>query len=137
LVETTGLAIGFMNQPNDKLISPGWDGDYDDGFGGHVSLKLQPSGKLRINVNFSRAGDAQTGEMGGEILAENMKPSKDKELSATFINNDPEITDATQQARIKIRRVGHYLFVETEKMERYAARGWFDGIYRWMPPPPN
>lgn len=137
LVETTGLAINFLNQQNDKLISPGWDGDYDDGFGGQVSLKLQSSGKLRINLNFSRAGDAQTGEIGGEIQSENIKTGKDKELTATFVNADPEITDAAQQARIMIRRVGHFLFVETEKTERYASRGWFDGIYRWMPPPPN
>ncbi|CAN5908487.1 hypothetical protein BH11VER1_BH11VER1_36900 [soil metagenome] len=137
MVETTGLAINFFNQQNDKLISPGWDGDYDDGFGGHVSLKLQSSGKLRINLNFSRAGDAQTGEMGGEILPENIKSAKDRELSATFINADAEVADAAQQARVTIRRVGHYLYVATEKIERYTARGWFDGIYRWMPPPPN
>lgn len=137
LVETTGLAINFLSQPNDKLISAGWDGDYDDGFGGHVSLKLQQSGKLRINLSFSRAGDAQTGELGGEILPQNIKAAKDKELSATFINADPEITDIAQQARVTIRRVGHYLFVGTEKTERYASRGWFDGVYRWMPPPPN
>lgn len=136
-VETTGLAINFLSQPNDKLISPGWDGEYEDGFGGHVSLKLQSSGKLRINLNFSRAGDAQTGEMGGEILPQNIKSEKDKELSATFINADPEVADSAQQTRVMIRRVGHYLYLTTENAGRYTSRGWFDGIYRWMPPPPN
>ncbi len=137
LVETTGLAINFFNQPYDKLISPGWDGDYDDGFGGHVSLKLQQSGKLRINLNFSRANEGQTGELGGEIQPQNMKSGKDKELSATFIHADPEVKEEAQQAKVKIRRLGHFLMVETEKTEGYASRGWFDGIYRWMPPPPN
>lgn len=137
LTETTGMAINYFNQPVDKLISPGWDGDYDDGFGGHVSLKLQQSGKLRINLSFSRANEGQTGEMGGEILSQNIKEGKDKELTATFINADPEVTEEAQKAVVRIRRVGHFLFVETEKAGRYAARGWFDGIYRWMPPAPN
>lgn len=134
--ETTNMAIGFLSVPLDKLIPPGWDGEYDDGFGGHVSLRLGRDGILRFSLTCTRgSGDGQTGELTGRIPVSALKKEKNGDFIAGYKHHDAELKPEEQQATVSLRKTGHFLFVETQYAERYRGRAWFDGIYRWGPVP--
>ncbi len=136
LSETTGMAIAFISAPMDKLIPPGWEGDYDDGFGGHVNLRMRDKGVMRVSLTCTRgSGDGQTAELSGDIPAASLKSEKNKDLITTYTHTDAELKPADKPAVVRLRKFGHFLFVETGHAERYAGRAWFDGIYRWTPPP--
>lgn len=136
LSETTGMALGFLGQPLDKLIPPGWDGEYDDGFGGHASLRLGRDGILRFTLSCTRgSGEGQTGELIGRIPSTALKQEKNGDLTASYQHKDTELKPEEQQAAVTLRKTGHFLFVETQYAQRYCGRAWFDGIYRWGPVP--
>ncbi|OAI55720.1 hypothetical protein AYO49_05210 [Verrucomicrobiaceae bacterium SCGC AG-212-N21] len=135
-VETTANGIGFINTPLDKTVPPNWDGEYDDGFGGHVSLRLGADGDLRVNLTCSRgAGEGQTGELFLKISKAGLGKEKSGELTASHTHKDPELKPEDKQAVIKLRKTGHFVTVETQNAQRYCGRAWFDGIYRWGPIP--
>jgi hypothetical protein len=60
---------------------------------------------------------------------------KNGSLVAEAVIKNPEVKDAAQQAWVRLTKIGRYLHVETENTQRYAGRGWFDGIYRGAPVP--
>lgn len=135
LAETNGMGLAFINQPLDKLI-PNWDGEYDDGFGGHVSLRLGTDGFLRFTLSCTRgSGDGQTGELIGRIPASAVTKEKNGDLNANYTHKDAALKPEDQQATVKLRKQGHFLTVETQYAERYYGRAWFNGIYRWSPVP--
>jgi hypothetical protein len=135
LSETTGMGIAFINQPLDKTI-PDTDGDYDDGFGGHVSLRTGSDGFLRFTLSCVRgAGDGQTGEIIGKIAPAQVTKEKNGGFTATYTHNDAALKPEDKQATVKLHKSGHFLTVETQYADRYYGRAWFDGIYRWMPVP--
>ena len=136
LTETTAMALGFFGTAPDKSAPPGWDGEYDDGFGGHVSLRLGKDGILRFSLNCTRgSGDGQTGELIGRIPATAVKQETSGELTASYTHNDAELKAGEQQATVTLRKTGHFLVVQAQYAGRYHGRAWFDGIYRWGPVP--
>jgi hypothetical protein len=135
LSEATGMGIAFINQPLDKNI-PEIDGDYDDGFGGHVSLRTGSDGVLRFTLSCVRGtGDGQTGEIFGRFPPAQVTKEKNGGFTATYTHSDAELKPEDKQATVKLHKSGHFLTVETQYADRYCGRAWFDGIYRWMPVP--
>ncbi|MFZ4763513.1 MAG: hypothetical protein ACOYMN_01065 [Roseimicrobium sp.] len=136
LSETTGMALGFLGAPLDKLIPQSWDGEYDDSFGGHVSIRVNRDGMLRFNLTCTRgSGDGQTGDLSGKIAVSTIKKEKNGDFLGSYTHQDPELKPEDPPATVSLRKVGHFLFVETQHTERYRGRAWFDGIYRWSPVP--
>jgi hypothetical protein len=138
LSETTGMGMAFINQPLDKNI-PDTDGDYDDGFGGRVSLRTGTDGFLRFTLScFRGTGDSvQAGELIGRIPATQITKEKNGAFTDTYTHKDTDLKPEDRQATVKLHKAGHFLTVETQYAERYCARAWFDGIYRWGPVPPE
>jgi hypothetical protein len=134
LSETTGMGIAFINQPLDKNV-PDADGDYDDGFGGHVMLRTGSDGALRFTLSCVRGLDGQTGDLIGKILPAQIIKEKNGAFTATYTHNDSSLKPEEKQATVKLHKAGHFLTVETQNADRYHGRAWFDGIYRWMPVP--
>ncbi len=133
LAEDTALGCAFLETLPDVKVGTDWKGEYDDFSGGHASISVMKDGGLHVTLSFSRAGDAQTGNMDAMAKPEQVKEGKSGELTADLTYTDPEAKDAPP-ATIHLVKLGHYLQVETKGAERYAARGWFDGIYRGTPP---
>lgn len=134
-VEVTSGEIGFVSAALDPKVKDGWEGDYNDGRGGSLTVYISASsGDLRFTLNCSRGGDAQTGELGGVIPGALAKKTGATDGWVEYTHKDPAVTDATKQARIRLRRVGHYVIVEATQAERYTSRAWFDGVYRKQPP---
>jgi hypothetical protein len=135
LVEADASEIGFVGGVLDPKVKEGVDGDYNDGHGGTITVYLNAkSGELRFTLNCSRGGDTQTGMLGGTIAPKPMKKDATGDAWLDYVHNDPAETDASKQARVRLKRVGHYFIVETEHAERYTGLAWFDGIYRKQPP---
>lgn len=134
LAEATALGYGFVETLPDPKVGTEWKGEYDDFAGGHVSISPMRDGGLHVTLSFSRAGDAQTGTMDGTAKPEQVKEGKNGELTADLSYSDPEVKDGSPPATIHLIRSGRYLQVETKQAQRYAARGWFDGVYRGAPP---
>lgn len=139
MTEVTGVAIAFIIQPHDKPPPPDLTGDYDDGFGGRISLRPQKDGTLTLNLACirGRGNETQTGMLAGLIPADKLPASGADELKADYINADPELPPTEKQAVLHLRRVGRFLYIVPENTARYTARGWFEGIYRWAPPVPQ
>ena len=128
--ELTGTELGFLNTTLDPKIKDGWDGDYNDGFGGSINLALEKDGShLRFTLNCSRYNDEQTGLMSGTATL--VKDSTG--MVADFTDQNPEVKESADQARVKLHRIGHYLVVDAVKVGKYTFRGWFDGVYRKQP----
>jgi hypothetical protein len=134
-VETTAMGIGFINGPLDKVVPPNWDGEYDDGFGGHVSLRLGADGDLRVSLTCARGPEGAAGELFVKVAKSGLGKEKNGELTARHTHQDRELKAEEKQAVIKLRKAGHFVIVETENAQRYCGRAWFDGIYRWGPMP--
>ena len=134
-VEVTAGEIGFVTAALDPKVKEGWEGEYNDGHGGNITVYANAtSGDVRFTLNCNRGSDAQTGELGGAIPGALAKKEGPPGGWLEYTHKDPEVTDASKQARIRLKRVGHYLIVEAQQAERYTARAWFDGIYRKQPP---
>jgi hypothetical protein len=133
--QATAQAFYFVSAMPDQKTSLGWDGEYDDLGGGHVSLRLSKDGKLRVSISSQRINEAEAGTLDATAPADKVMKAKNGDLSAEFIVIDPEITDPAKLPRIRLKKLGRYLQVETEQAERSAGRGWFDGIYRGSPAP--
>jgi len=137
LAETCGSATSFLSQPLTPGLKPGWEGIWDDGFGGSIDIQSLKSGGIKMTLSASRIGGAQSGTVEEFIPADKVKSNATgSESNAEFVDNNPDVKDPTQQTRIKLHRIGHFLIVETQYAERYANRAWFDGVYIQHPPPP-
>lgn len=129
LAGVIGAEIGFASGAPDPKVQDGWVGDFTDGFGGSINVQQVKDGTLRVTLVSTRNGDESTAQINGNAV---IKPGT--EPSALFTDNNPEIKEASDHARAKLRLVGHYLIMDTEKTARYTARGWFEGVYRKQPP---
>jgi hypothetical protein len=135
LAQATAQAFYFVSAMPDPKTGLGWDGEYDDLGGGHVSLRLSKDGKLRVSISSQRINEAEAGTLDATAPADKVMKAKNGDQSAEFTVIDPEITDPSKLPRIRLKKVGRYLQVETEQAQRSAGRGWFDGIYRGSPVP--
>ena len=137
LAETCGSATSFLSQQLTPGLKPGWEGLWDDGFGGSIDIHALKSGGIKMILNASRIGGAQSGTIEELIPADKVKNNAtNSESTAEFVDNNPDVKDPTQQTRIHLHRIGHYIVVDTEYAERYANRAWFDGVYAKRPTPP-
>lgn len=134
LAQVTAAAYGFMQQPV-VLKSSSWDGEYDDGFGGHVSIRRAKDGKLRVNLNCTRVNENQGSDLAGQIPPESVT-SKNDETTATAVFIETDVPEAAKEVSITLKRKGSFLWVETKrKATPPGSLSWFDGIYRWSPVP--
>lgn len=137
LGQVTAMGYYFMGQMPDGKSQEAWAGDYDDGFGGQVSIRQTKDGRLRVSLTCSRVSELQGADMQGNIPAEGVKVKKGAEpASAEAVFIEPELPEASKEARVRLKRKGGFLWVETERQQAPPGRlSWFDGVYRWMPPP--
>jgi hypothetical protein len=135
LAQATALGYFFMQTPPDGANTGAWDGDYDDGLGGRVSIRQSKDGKLRVNLSCTRVGDMQAADLSGEVPPQAVK-SKSGEHSAEAVFMEPEVPADAKEVRVTLRRKGGFLWVQTSrKASPPGSFAWFDGIYRWMPAP--
>ena len=134
IAQATALGFGFMQQMP-TLKSTSWDGEYDDGFGGHVSIRATKEGKLRVNLNCTRVNENQGGDLQGQILPEAVKKNGDESTAqAVFI--EPDVPENAKEVNVTLRRKGGFLWVEIRrKATPPGVFSWHDGIYRWAPVP--
>lgn len=134
LAQATATAYGFIQQAPD-LKTSSWDGEYDDGFGGHVSIRLAKDGRLRVNLSCTRVNENQGSDLAGQIPAEAVK-SKNDESTAEAVFIEADVPDAAKEISITLKRKGGFLWLETRrKASPPGSLSWFDGIYRWSPVP--
>lgn len=132
LAQATAMGYSFMQQPPDMKSKGDWDGEYDDGFGGHVSLRRAKDGKLRVSLSCTRYGELQGMDVSGAIPAEALK-TKGGESTAEGVFKEE---DPARETRVTLRRKGGFLWLETKINPPLPAKSaWFDGIYRWSPVP--
>ena len=132
--QATAMAYGFIQQAP-LLMSSSWDGEYDDGFGGHVSIRRAKDGKLRVNLSCTRVNENQGADLAGQIPPDSVKSNNDESTaSAVFIEGD--VPDDAKEISITLKRKGGFLWLETKrKVTPPGSLSWFDGIYRWSAVP--
>lgn len=129
------MAYRFIQQPPDPVGKGQWEGDYDDGFGGRVSIRLAQDGRLRVNLSCTRGNEFQGGDIAGAIPVAEVR-EKGGESSAGAIFRQADVPEDVRDVQVTLRRKGGFLWVETmRKVPLPTSRAWFDGIYRWMPVP--
>ena len=134
LAEVANHGFAFVEAVPDPKTGTGWEGEYDDFAGGHVSITQMRDGGLHVTMTISRAGDTQSGTIDALVKADDVSKDKAGNLSAEFVVADPEVTDTTKRAKLHLTRLGRYLQVDAQQTQHYSLRGWFDGIYRGSPP---
>ncbi len=134
IAQATALGYGFMQQMP-PLKSTSWDGEYDDGFGGHVSIRSTKDGKLRVNLNCTRVNENQGGDLQGQILPEAVKKNGEESTAqAVFI--EPDVPENAREVNVTLKRIGGFLWVEIRRKAALpGVFSWHDGIYRWGPVP--
>jgi hypothetical protein len=135
LAQATAQGYYFVSAMPDPKTGMDWDGEYDDLGGGHVSLRLSKDGKLRLTMSSQRIGEPEAATLDATAAPEKIIKAKNGDLMAEFVVTDGEVTDASKQVRVRLTKIGRYLHVTTEQAQRYAGKGWFDGIYRGAPVP--
>ena len=131
LAQATALGYSFMQQPPELRSAGGWDGEYDDGFGGHVSIRRSKDGKLRVTLSCTRGGELQGTDLSGAIPAEAVR-EKDGESTAESVFTEGE---DQRQTQVRLRRKGGFLWVEATAKQPNVSAAWLDGVYRWSPVP--
>jgi hypothetical protein len=138
LIETTGQAIAFFQQPPPEgIVPPDGSGNYDDGFGGGVTLRVRSDGSYRIGFGWQR-GDLEA--MGSDFsldlpAAEIQRVRGSDDWTVDYLHPDPEVPEGEVRARIQVKKSGRFLWVRVLAGTRYTGPGWADGIYRWGPIP--
>lgn len=132
--ETTVAAMNFISAGVPLGLKSGWEGNYEDGVGGSIEIFVVSNGDARFNLTAARGPDGAGGNIEGRVPAKTIKTAKDGTSTGEFIDNNAELKDGEQQTLLHFRRIGHFLVVESQYAERYAGRGWFDGIYVKRPP---
>ena len=135
LAQATAGAYAFMQQLPDPKSAGAWDGEYDDGFGGHVSIRRAKDGKLRVNLSCTRGNENQGSDLTGQIPAEAVKANHgESTAAAVFVEAD--VPEAAKEISLSLKRRGGFLWVETKRKAAPPGNtAWFDGIYRWSPVP--
>jgi hypothetical protein len=94
LIETTGQAIAFFQQPPPEGVMPiDGSGNYDDGFGGGVTLRARDDGSYRIGFGWQR-GDLEA--MGSDFsldlpAAEIKRVRGSDDWTVDYLHPDPEV----------------------------------------------
>ncbi len=133
--EATGRAISFIGPGVPMGLKPGWEGNYDDGFGGSIEIFVVTNGDARFNLNAARGPEGAGGNIEGRVPADTIKTAKDGASTGEFRDNNKALNDGKPQTLLHFRRTGHFLIIESQYAERYSRRGWFDGIFMKRPPP--
>lgn len=137
LAQATAMGYYFMQQVPDGKSLEAWPGDYNDGFGGSVSIRKSQDGKLRVSLSCTRVSELQGADLQGTVPPEAVKAKKGAEpATAEAVFEEPNVVEAAKDVRVTLKRKGAFLWVETQrKQEPAGRRAWFDGIYVWMPVP--
>ncbi len=137
MAQATARGYSFVEGLPDPKTGLGWDGEYDDLGGGHVSLRQSKEGRLRATLTSAREPGVEASFLEGTVPADQVKAGKDGELTAEFTYSDMEAVVKRPPVRVRLTKLGRYLRVETEAAQPYVGRGWWDGIYRGAPVPPE
>ena len=135
LAQANMFGYVFVGTLPDPKTGTGWDGEYDDFAGGHVSITTMRDGGLHVTLTLARDDGNQTGTIDTLVKASDVVKDKNGNLSASYTTTDPEVKDPAGQAKIQLTKLGHYLHVEAQQTQHFSARAWFDGIYRGGPVP--
>ena len=135
VAQATARGYYFVETLPDPKTGLGWEGDYFDLGGAHVNLRLGQDGRLRATlVSYRMPGD-EASTLDATFQPEEMREEKNGSKVAETVIKNPEVKVESQQARVRLIKTGRYLQVEIENAQRYAGRGWFEGIYRGAPVP--
>ncbi|MCB1276881.1 MAG: hypothetical protein KDL09_09900 [Prosthecobacter sp.] len=135
LAQATALAYSFAQQAPGLGSAGAWDGEYDDGFGGHVSIRRAKDGRLRVNLSCTRVNENQGADLSGQISPDAVK-SKNGESTAEAVFVEAEVPEDAKDITVSLKRAGGFLWVETKrKATPVGSLSWLDGIYRWSPVP--
>ncbi len=137
MAQATARGYSFVEGAPDPKTGLGWDGEYDDLGGGHVSLRQGKDGRLRATLTSAREPGVEASLLESTVPADRVKTGKGGELTAEFTYSDPDAVVKHPPVRVRLMKLGRYLRVETEAARPYAGNGWFDGIYRGAPVPPE
>lgn len=122
-------AIHFISRETPKRLKSGWEGNYEDGFGGTIEIIVVSNGDARFTINAGRGAEGAGGMIEGGIPVGTIKAAKNGGTIGDFVEKNIRHKDGEQPTRLHFRRIGHFMIVESQHAERYAGRGWFDGIY--------
>lgn len=136
LAEASYAGINFINQNVTAATKAEWEGEYDDGLGGSVSLKMQKNGELEFNFRCTREPGSEEVYYSGVCPNAMVKAkSKGKEATADYIDKNEEVKGSAQKTNIHFKLHGHYLLAEIEYPRAFMTRAWLDGVYLKRPPP--
>ncbi|MBL9133970.1 MAG: hypothetical protein JNG86_22350 [Verrucomicrobiaceae bacterium] len=138
LAQATMFARAFNEQRVDVKNNGGWAGDYDDGFGGRVTIRERKEGGLRVNLNCTRGLDgneANGSDIAGDIPAGAVKKKGDLRTAEAIFDFPGLENEPARRIRVTLQRRSGGLWVETTYLQPTNRKGWHDGIYRWMPVP--
>jgi hypothetical protein len=138
LAQATMLAYSFNEQRVDVKNDGGWDGEYDDGFGGHVSIRTAKDGRLRVSLSCTRGNEAQGSDLNIEIPNSALRQKGGKRYAEiTTRPPEAESPESPKNVRVMLRREGGGLWVDVSRPATAVTQAaWMDGIYRWSPVPP-
>lgn len=135
LAEASAAGMAFIGQKLPPGVAAGWDGEYDDGFGGSLTLKLQKSGELEFSFRCTREADSEEVYYAGSCPANIVKEMDGgKEATAEFHDKNEDVKDSAQKTHVQFRRLGRAVLVEIEYPRSFMNRAWVDGIYFKRPP---
>jgi hypothetical protein len=138
LSEATGMGWGLIAYGGfEQPAIDGWAGEYDDGFGGHVSLREVTGGALSFALGCARGRgeDPQTAEFAGRIPVAGLAKQGGSQRTAVFVQETAGLPEGVLPMKISFRKFPHFLVVQTENAGPHTAPAWFDGVYRWSPAP--
>ncbi len=131
--EVIAAAINFISGEMPKGLKSGWKGNFDDGFGGAIEIFIVSNGDARFTINAARGQEGMSGMIEGGLPAKMIKTASDGTSTGEFTEKNTTLKEGEQPTHLHFRRIGHFLIVESRYAERYAGRGWFDGIYVMRP----
>ncbi len=136
LAEASVAGSNFINQNVSAATKAEWEGEYEDGFGGSVTLKTQKKGELEFSFRCTREAGAEEVYYAGTCPPAMVKEKiKGKDATADYIDKNAEVKDSEQRTSVHFKLYGRYLLVEIEYPRSFMSRGWLDGIYLKRPPP--
>lgn len=138
LAQATMFASSFNNQRVDPKNKGDWAGDFDDGFGGRITIRERKEGALRVSLTCTRGldGNEMNGaDVTGEVPASALRKKGDVRTAEAVFNLPGGDESPRKQLRVKLERRGGGLWVETTYLQPTDRSGWLDGLYRWMPVP--
>lgn len=135
LAEASAAGMEFIGKKLSAGVTTDWDGEFDDGFGGSLTLKLLKSGELEFGFRCTREAGSEEVYYAGKCPANLVKEiNGGKEATAEFTDKNDEVKDSAQRTHVQFRRLGRAVLVEIESPRSFMSRAWLDGIYFKRPP---